>query len=300
MSSESATASLASRRVLIAGSERGQLFHELMRTVPADVDAIALSDGGERVDIADAGAVARILSDVQPDAVINAAAWTGVDSAETELDAARRVNADGAQNLAVAAHAVGAWFAHVSTDFVFGSGTGSPFATNAVTAPMGAYGQTKLEGELAVREACPSAAIVRTAWVYSSHGNNFVKTMLRLMNDRDEIGVVADQIGCPTWAYSLAEALWTAENKKVSGIFHWTGAGAASWYDFAVAVLEEGRALDLVTRDVNVKPLSTAEYPTPAMRPPYSVMDLTTTRAALGINPSHWRADLRAMLGELV
>jgi len=187
----------------------------------------------------------------------------------------------------------------VSTDFVFGPGDGSPFATDAATAPMGVYGQTKLDGEMAVRKACPDAAIVRTAWVYSSHGNNFVKTMLRLMNDRDEIGVVADQIGSPTWAKSLAQALWSATEQRASGTFHWTGAGAASWYDFAVAILEEGRTLGLVSRDVDVRPLSTAEYPTPASRPAYSVMDLVSTRAALGLNPSHWRADLRAMLGEL-
>ena len=286
-------------RVLIAGSARGQLYHELMRTVPKGVEAIALADGGERVDIARRDVVHGLVNDVAPDAIINAAAWTGVDTAESEIEAARRVNVDGARNLAEAAQSVGAWFAHVSTDFVFGPGDGRPFATDAATAPMGAYGQTKLEGEQAVLAACPAAAIVRTAWVYSSHGNNFVKTMLRLMNDRDEIGVVADQVGSPTWAHSLAEALWCAAGQRASGVFHWTGAGVATWYDFAVAVLEEARAMGLVSRDVRVKALTTEEFPTPAVRPPFSVMSLASTRATLGIDPSHWREDLRTMLGEL-
>ncbi len=299
MSADSVESS-APTRIVIAGSERGQLFHELMRTVPQGVEAMPLSDVGERVDIADKTSVNRVLQELEPDAVINAAAWTGVDAAESEPEAARRVNVEGAAQLAAGAEAIGAWFAHVSTDFVFGPGNGSPFATDAATAPMGIYGRTKLDGEIAVRDACPQAAIVRTAWVYSSHGNNFVKTMLRLMNERDEIGVIADQIGSPTWANSLARALWTACSQRASGVFHWTGAGAASWYDFAVAVLEEGQSLGLVSRDVVVKPLSTAEYPTPAARPNYSVMDLVSTRAALNIDPSHWRADLRAMLGELV
>lgn len=288
------------KRVVIAGSPRGQLFHELMRSAPAGVEAVALAEGGHRVDVTDRDAVVACLDKLQPDAIINASAWTGVDTAETDAEAARRVNVDGARHLAEAAQSLGAHFSHVSTDFVFGPGDGRPFATDAATGPMGVYGQTKLDGELAVRDAVASSAIVRTAWVYSSHGNNFVKTMLRLMNDRDEIGVIADQVGSPTWAHALAKALWRASERRVEGTFHWTGAGVASWYDFALAVYEEGKARGLVQRDVIVKPLTTAEYPTPAARPPYSVMDLVSTRTTLDLNPSHWRDDLRAMLGELV
>ncbi len=295
----SGAAARGATRVLIAGSERGQLFHELMRCVPGGVEARALSADGERVDVTDAARVARLVEDIQPHAIINAAAWTGVDTAESEADAARRVNVDGARNLAAAAESVGAHFSHVSTDFVFGPGNGSPFAIDAPTGPMSVYGHTKLDGEIAVRDACPGAAIVRTAWVYSSHGSNFVKTMLRLMAERDELGVIADQVGSPTWARSLAEALWQAATLRSSGMFHWTGAGVASWYDFAVAIRDEARALDLLDSDVRVKPLTTAEYPTPAARPPYSVMELGSTCAALGLTPTHWREDLRAMLREL-
>jgi len=287
-------------RIAIAGSERGQLFHELRRTCPADVELVALSGpDGQRLDIRDAEAVRRAFEAVQPQALINAAAWTAVDRAEHEPDAARAVNADGAAHLAAAAAAVGAHVVQVSTDFVFGDSDGRPFPTDAPTAPLGVYGQTKLEGEERVRQAAPQAAIIRTAWVYSSHGQNFVKSMLRLMRERDELGVVADQIGSPTWARSLAQACWAAAVQRVSGTLHWSGAGVASWYDFALAIRDESLALGLLQRATPVRPLATHEYPTPAARPAYSVMELGPSGAALGLQPAHWRADLVRMLGEL-
>ena len=287
-------------RVAIAGSDRGQLFHELHRTCPDDVELVALTGAnGQRLDIRDADAVRRAVEAIAPEALINAAAWTGVDKAESEPEAAHAVNARGAAHLATAAAGVGAHVVQISTDFVFGGSDGRPFPTDAPTAPLGVYGQSKLEGERRVRDVAPAASIIRTAWVYSSHGQNFVHSMLRLMRERDELGVVADQIGAPTWARSLAEACWTAARQRVSGTWHWSGAGVASWYDFALAIRDESMRLGLLQRATPVRPLATREYPTPAVRPAYSVLELGPSSAALGLQPDHWRADLVRMLGEL-
>jgi len=188
----------------------------------------------------------------------------------------------------------------ISTDFVFGGSDGHPFKVDAPTAPISVYGKTKQEAEQIVLNTCPqTGSVIRTAWVYSSNGNNFVKTMLRLMNERGEVGVIADQIGSPTWARRLAEAMWKTVNCDVPGIWHWTGAGACSWYDFAVAIAEEGKAAGLITGDVVVNPLRTDEYPTPATRPGYSVLELTKTWDAFELKALHWREDLRLMLQEL-
>jgi len=288
------------RRVAVAGSARGQLFHELLRTCPADVELLPLNGtGDERLDIRDADAVRSAVAALAPDALINAAAWTAVDRAESEPEAAHAVNAAGAGHLAAAAAAADAHLVHVSTDFVFGASDGRPFATDAPTGPLSVYGRTKLDGEQRVREAAPEAAILRTAWVYSSHGQNFVKSMLRLMGERDELGVVADQIGAPTWARSLAGACWAAATGRVSGTLHWSGAGVASWYDFAQAIRDEATALGLLENAARVRPITTREYPLPAPRPAYSVLEIAPSAAALGLQPDHWRADLVRMLGEL-
>jgi len=288
------------RRVAVAGSPRGQLFHELGRTRPADVELLPLSGGaGERLDIRDADAVRAAVETLAPDALINAAAWTAVDGAEADPEGARAVNATGAGHLAAAAAAVGAHMVHVSTDFVFGASDGRPFAIDAPTGPLSVYGRTKLEGERLVRKEAPDATVLRTAWVYSSHGQNFVKSMLRLMGERDELGVVVDQIGAPTWAYPLAGACWAAATGRVSGTLHWSGAGVASWYDFAQAIRDEATALGLLENAARVRPIATHEYPLPAPRPAYSVLEIAPSAAALGLQPDHWRADLVRMLGEL-
>lgn len=288
------------RRVAIAGSPRGQLFHELLRSMPDGVEAVPLvAADGSRLDVSDRDAVLRAVGAADVDGLINAAAWTAVDLAESEPAQAHAVNADGAAWLSEAAREAGAHLVQVSTDFVFGTGSGRPLAVSDATGPVSVYGQSKLEGERRIAETLPSAAIVRTAWVYSAHGSNFVKTMLRLMGEREELGVVADQIGAPTWAAALATALWRADERRASGVMHWTGAGVASWYDFAVAIAEEGRAAGLLTRDVRVRPVGTSDYPTPAARPAYSVLDLTSAREILGLEPAHWRHDLRTMLAQL-
>lgn len=284
-------------KAFITGSSRGQLHWELTRTVPKGVQLLSL---GARLDITDDAAVHEAIARLRPDVIINAAAYTAVDQAESEPEQAKAVNADAVESLARASIANDSHLLHVSTDFVFGTGDGSPFVEDAEVAPVSVYGQTKLAGEQILQQLMPDTSLcMRTAWVYSSHGNNFVKTMLRVMNARGEVGVIADQTGSPTWANALARALWQAAELRSSGTMHWTGAGVASWYDFAVAISEEARHLGLIDREVLVSPLTTEQYPTPAARPHYSVLELTRTWQALDLRADHWRRDLRKMLKEL-
>ena len=284
-------------RVFITGSDSGQLHWELLRTCPENVEIVSVSP---RLDLYDVPAIHSTLNELAPDAIINAAAYTAVDKAESESDNAYAINSVAVEQLALAAQRLNARMLHVSTDFVFGPGNGSPFATDASTAPVSVYGCSKLAGEQALMATLPEhGTIIRTAWVYSSHGNNFVKTMLRLMQERGEVGVIADQVGTPTWAYSLSLALWRALEVQASGMLHWTGAGAASWYDFAVAIAEEGTELGLIDRPVVVNALTTEQYPTPASRPAYSVLQLHDTWQQLNLTPPQWRTDLRTMLREL-
>lgn len=284
-------------KILITGAD-GQLGRELRRCPPAGVECI-FTDRAE-LDITDARQVEDTLARLAPGAVINAAAYTAVDRAESEPEQAMRVNADGPANLAAACAAGGARLLHVSTDFVFDGSASSPYAPDASPAPVSAYGRSKLEGEERVRARLPQALILRTAWVYSALGANFVKTMLRLMAQREEISVVADQVGTPTWAAGLAAALWAAlERPELSGTYHWTDAGVCSWYDFAFAIAEEGLALGLLPRLPRVLPIATSAYPTPARRPAYSVLDKGSSWRDLELPPLHWRVQLRRMLGEL-
>jgi dTDP-4-dehydrorhamnose reductase len=281
-------------KVLITGAG-GQLGQALQATAPADTQLVPL----DRValDIGDAAAVAALVRTEQPDLLINAAAYTAVDKAESDATSAGSINGDAPGHLATACAAIGARFIHVSTDFVFDGASGIPYAPDHPTAPLGVYGATKLAGEQAVQAAHPQALIVRTAWVYGVTGANFVRTMLRLMAERDEVRVVADQIGTPTFADGLARALWALDAAGARGIHHWTDSGAASWYDFAVAIQEEALATGLLSRAVPVIPIATSDYPTPARRPSYSVLDKRAAVALLGAPAPHWRVHLRDMLG---
>ncbi|MDO6461628.1 dTDP-4-dehydrorhamnose reductase [Granulosicoccaceae sp. 1_MG-2023] len=285
-------------KALISGGKTGQLRWELARTVPAGADAVFLTR--EEMDVTDADAVAAAVAAHRPDVIINASAYTAVDKAESEREAAFAVNCDGVANLARAARDNNARLVHVSTDFVFDGSSSSPYTTDAPTKPLGVYGESKLAGEQQVQEILgESGLILRTSWVYSSFGNNFVKTMLRLMNERDELGVIADQAGTPTWARGLAGAVWLAAEKQLSGVHHWTDAGLISWYDFAQAIYEEGRAGGKINKQTRIRPLRTEEYPTPARRPAYSVLDKSKTWDALGLTSDHWRESLRKMMQEL-
>jgi len=284
-------------KVLLTGAA-GQLGWELQRSVPQGVALVAMDAAG--LDITDQQAVARLVAEERPDAIINAAAYTAVDKAESESERARQVNAQGPAYLAQAARANSAFLVQLSTDFVFDGKSSRPYAPADMPVPLGVYGASKLAGEVAVRERLLGSrcAIIRTAWLYSGHGHNFVKTMLRLMAEREEVRVVADQIGTPTWAWGLAGAVWQIACRSLPGIHHWSDAGVASWYDFAVAVQEEALALGVLERAIPIVPVTTADYPTPARRPLYSVLDKTATWTLLGGPAPHWRVQLRRMLTE--
>jgi dTDP-4-dehydrorhamnose reductase len=283
--------------VLITGAG-GQVGRALLHTAPATFQVSGVSHG--ELDIGDAKAVSEYFRLHSPDVVISAAAYTAVDRAESEPDLALRVNGEGPRNLAAAARDSGARLVHISTDFVFDGAGSMPYRPDAPTGPLSVYGVTKLAGEKAVLEVLPERSVlVRTAWVYAADGTNFVRTMLRVMNANRAVRVVADQVGTPTAARGLAETLWKiVAQPQIAGIHHWTDAGVASWYDFAVAIAEEGASLGLVPADVTVAPIATVDYPTPARRPSYSVLDKTSL-TSLGLVPTHWRARLRGVLGEM-
>ncbi len=283
---------------LVMGSN-GQLGEALAATMPEGREMVGLDLPD--LDITDAAALLAICQEIKPAAIVNAAAYTAVDAAESDVALATAVNTDGPANIAAAASAVGARLIHVSTDFVFDGSASSPYAPDTTPSPLSVYGRTKYDGELAVLNALPDAAmVIRTAWLYSITGNNFVKTMLRLMRERDDLGVVADQRGTPTWANSLAEAVWAGTTATdVAGTFHWTDAGEASWHEFAIAIQEEAFALGLLEKKIPVRAIGSDEYPTPAHRPGYSVLDCASTQAALGVQPAPWRDNLRTMLADL-
>lgn len=284
-------------RALILGAG-GQLGRALAAAAPTGAEVTALDRAA--LDITDAAAVAAAIAREAPEVVLNAAAYTAVDRAEQEEAAAFAVNAAAAGILAGAAREAGARLVHVSTDFVFDGRGATPYPPDAAPAPLGAYGRAKLAGEALVRSGAGEAGlIVRTAWVHGPTGGNFVRTMLRLMREREEVRVVADQIGAPTYAPALAAALWALAGQARAGIWHYTDAGVASWYDFAVAIQEEALARGLLARAVPVIPIATADYPTPARRPGFSVLDCRATYAALGGPAPHWRANLRAMLARI-
>jgi len=282
-------------RSLVMGAS-GQVGRALLASTPSGVQVRGVTHAD--ADIGDARNVADLVADFRPSVIINAAGYTAVDRAESEAPEARRVNAEGPRNLATAALRHGARLLHVSTNYVFDGQASSPYLPNAPARPLNVYGTTKLAGEQAVLETLDNRAlIVRTAWIYSPLGQNFVRTMMQSMNERGSVRVVADQFGSPTSAKSLAEVLWAmALRSELVGIYHWTDFGVANWYDFAVAIAEEGAARRLVRGDVVVHPVATLDYPTAARRPAYGVLDSRATSDALGISAIHWRQRLREAL----
>ncbi len=241
----------------------------------------------------------QVVKAVRPDWIVNCAAYTAVDLAEDRPTEARLINETAVGIVARAAATVGARLLHLSTDFVFDGNANRAYLANAAPNPLSVYGETKLGGERLALESGARALVLRTAWVYAASGHNFVLTMLKLMRERDELRIVYDQIGTPTWATSLAHAVWGLLEADVpTGIHQWTDLGVASWYDFAVAIQEEALTRSLLKRAVPIVPIPTAAYPTKARRPAFSVLDTTATRALITTPARHWRQHLRDMLDE--
>ena len=280
-------------KVLILGAG-GQVGRALTLLAPDGAVVTALDRSG--LDLSDIDAIAPLVRRFGPDLMINAAGYTAVDKAESDPDLAHRINGDAPGAMARAAAEIGARFVHISTDFVFDGTAHMPYMPDAPTNPLSVYGATKLAGERAVAIAGGNALTIRTAWVYGAGGANFVETMMRLMATRSEINVVADQIGTPTHADSLARAIWALAATDHTGIAHFTDAGVASWYDFAVAIHDLAQAAGLLDSAVRINPIPASAYPTPAWRPAYSVLDKSQTWDWLGYTSDHWRHELATMI----
>lgn len=298
------------KKALILG-KGGQVAWELMRTFPQGWQAKAC--GREGVNLLEYVSLAGQVAELEPDLLINAAAYTAVDKAESERDQAFALNQSAVGNIADIAAEQGIPLIHLSTDFVFDGTKSSPYTAADEPAPLSIYGASKLRGEQEILDrALPNALILRTSWVYSSHGQNFVKGMLRLMSDsqREHLSIVCDQVGTPTWAHALAQAIWAAGETMVAGqkpseprtltrIHNWTDAGVASWYDFAVAIQELALERGLLESPLPIRPIPHTDYPTPAARPPFSVLDKTGFVQEFAVQPKHWRHQLGLMLDEL-
>jgi dTDP-4-dehydrorhamnose reductase len=281
-------------KVLLLGAG-GQVGKCLLETAPRGYSIDARTH--DQLDIADRQQIANSIAETQPDVVINAAAFTAVDRAETQSAIAYAVNDQGVAALAECCRSNDVRLVHISTDYVFDGDASVAREPDAPTNPINVYGASKLAGERRIADAGVDAAIVRSSWIYSAHGQNFLLTMLRLMRERGQVSVVNDQIGAPTSASNLAEFLWRVVSiSAVSGTLHYSDNGVASWYDFAVAINEEAMAASVLERPAVVKPISTAEYPTPAKRPRFSLLSTRSTLERVPFPVPHWREALRHVL----
>ncbi len=250
----------------------------------------------QELDITDVNAIRQFVLEHQIDGIINCAAYTAVDKAEEQEELCTKLNAEAPAYLASAVGSRGGWMIQISTDYVFDGTSHVPYVEDDDTCPNSVYGRTKLVGELNVQKLCEKSMIIRTAWLYSTFGNNFVKTMIRLGKERSELGVIFDQIGTPTYAHDLAHVIMTVVRKGiVPGVYHFTNEGVISWYDFAKAI---HRIAGIKT--CHVRPLHTAEYPTPARRPHYSVLDKTKIKKVYGIEIPYWEDSLKDCLEKIV
>ena len=289
-------------KVLLTGAA-GQLGHSLLTSKPAEIELIPTSR--KELDLADPSACRDAIRQHRPDWVINAGAYTAVDKAESEPALAMAVNAEAPRAMAEAVADTGGCLLQLSTDFVFNGKQGAPCSVEQPRDPLGVYGLSKAKGEEAVQQVLGSSGqglILRTSWVMGPTGRNFALTMLRLHREREELGVVADQVGCPTSTLTLAEACWravTAQAQSLPPVLHWSDAGAASWYDVSVAIGELGADLGLLQNPARVRPIGTEDYPTPARRPSYSLLDCKDSRQALGLDGQHWRSALRDVLNAI-
>jgi dTDP-4-dehydrorhamnose reductase len=287
-------------RILVTGAN-GQLGKSIASLAPLYPQFVFTFANREQLSITDADAVNGLVADVKPGFIINAAAYTAVDKAETDIGGANAVNGIAPGILAAASRAAGAGFVHVSTDYVFDGTSETPYTEDHPTDPVNEYGRSKLAGEKLVMKEDPRAIIIRTAWVYSEFGNNFVKTMMRLMKDRPEIGVVYDQVGAPTYAVDLAASILDIIAKSVEagevwvpGIYHYSNRGKISWYDFACAIKSR------IGANSNVKAITTPEFPTPAKRPAFSLLDTQKIRDTFQLTIPQWEHSLDICLKRLV
>jgi dTDP-4-dehydrorhamnose reductase len=284
-------------KILVLGGG-GQVARAVAASAPTHHSVLVKSR--QDLDIANESELMSAVAGSGADWIINGAAYTAVDRAESEAEVARQINETAVGVMARAAARSGCRLLHLSTDFVFDGRSNRAYLPTDRTNPLSVYGATKLGGEQQVLDHGRDAIVLRTAWVYASTGRNFALTMLRLMRERDEVRVVADQIGTPTWATGIAQAIWgLIDSAAAAGMYHWTDLGIATWYDFAVAIQEEALTRGLLSRAVPVIPISTADYPTPATRPAFSVLNTEATRALVKAPARHWRHNLRMMLDEL-
>ena len=281
--------------ILVTGAN-GQLGSELRLLAPSSDMEFIFTDIGE-LDLTDTGAVHDFFNSHKIDFCINCAAYTAVDKAEDDKEMAEAINVGTVRNLARACSLHGSTLVHISTDFVFDGKAWVPYTEEDLPNPVSVYGQTKLYGEQAALGENPQTIIIRTSWLYSTFGNNFVKTMLRLGKERNELSVISDQIGTPTYAADLALAIMhiinelpEKENHEKRGIFHYSDEGVASWYDFAKAIF------DIESIEIDLKPIGTADYPTPAKRPHYSVMNKSKIKNTFGLAIPYWRDSLKKCL----
>jgi len=297
-------------RILVLGAN-GQVGFELVRALAPIGDVVAATRDADantlRADLADAESLGRALDEARADVVVNAAAYTAVDRAEDEPDLADRINHRAVAEIGAWAKRNGKRVVHYSTDYVFDGSSKRPYREDDATAPLGVYGRSKLAGEDALRASGARHLIVRTAWVYAARGHNFLRTMLRLARERDELRIVADQIGAPTPAALIADSTaamlrqWRGdgEDARRDGTYHVVSGGHCSWFDFAGAIVHGAAGRGLIARAPRVVPIATADYPTRARRPAYSVLDTSKAAAAFGLQLPDWRAGLESVLGAL-
>jgi dTDP-4-dehydrorhamnose reductase len=283
-------------RALVTGAG-GQLGIELLRTAPAELEVVGLRH--TECDITDQAQVDTAMATHRPDVVINAAAYTAVDEAERQPAIAYSVNATGAANFARAAETVGARIIHISTDYVFDGASREPYRPESAPNPINVYGGSKLGGEKEVQGWSSNFLIIRSSWLYASHGKNFLRTILAALQAAKPLRVVSDVTGVPTSARSLALTIWKCVARpQVGGVQHWVDDGIATWYDFAVAIQEIALATGLLEKPVTITPISWKEYKAPALRPPYSVLDARALSSAIHHQPRPWRSTLAELLDE--
>jgi len=282
-------------KILVTGCN-GQLGNEMQLLEKEYPQHTYFNTDVQELDITDQLAVEQFVAENQIDGIVNCAAYTAVDKAEDNKELARLLNSVAPSYLAAAVEKRGGWMVQISTDYVFDGTNHTPYTEDEPTCPNSVYGTTKLEGEQAAQQACRRTMIIRTAWLYSTFGNNFVKTMIRLGKEKSELGVIFDQIGTPTYARDLACAIFTAIEQGVQpGIYHFSNEGVISWYDFTKAI---HRIAGIST--CKVRPLHTCEYPTPAHRPHYSVLDKTKIKQTYGIVVPYWEESLEVCVHKLL